>query len=374
MKIGILGGGQLGRMFLQEAANYPHSVAILDPTLDAPAAALTDDFYCGDFNDEATVLAFGEEQDVIGIEIEHVSVAALKQLREAGKRVIPEPRVLEMIQDKGKQKQFYADHKLATTDFYLIKGRDEVDLEKIALPFVQKLRTGGYDGRGVQVIRDEQELDNLWDEPSVIEAMCPIAKEIAVLVATDGSGDLVCYPILEMVFNPELNLVDVVKTPARLSSSVEAHAVALAEDAVLAMASAGIFAVELFVDQEGEVLINEIAPRVHNSAHLTIEACPSSQFDQMWRILAKQPLGTVQLYRPAAMVNLIGAEGHEGEAVLPHLEKLLALDEVSVHWYGKSVTRPGRKMGHVTILAASDEALNRKIDKVKQYAEVIARG
>ena len=374
MKIGILGGGQLGRMFIQAAANYPCTISVLDPAADAPSATLADHFVQGDFNDEQTVLDFARDLDVVGIEIEHVSVAALRKLKDQGKRVIPEPRVLEMIQDKGTQKQFYADRGIATQDFYLISGRDELDLERIPLPFVQKARTGGYDGKGVQVLRSEEDLDKLWDIPSVIEAMCPIAKEVAVFVATDGAGDVICYPVVEMLFNDELNLVDVVKAPAIIKDHQRERIMALAEDTVLALASPGVFAVEMFIDKEGEVWVNETAPRVHNSAHLTIEACPSSQFDQMWRILANQPLGTVQLYRPAAMVNLIGADGHQGEAVMPHLDNLLSLDEVSVHWYGKSETRPGRKMGHVTVLAASDDALMRKVEKIKLYAEVHARG
>lgn len=374
MKIGILGGGQLGRMFLQAATNYPCSVSILDPAADAPASGMAQHFVQGDFNDEQTVLDFAADLDVVGIEIEHVSVAALRKLKEQGKRVVPEPRVLEMIQDKGTQKRFYADRGIATKDFYLIQGRDELDLERIALPFVQKARTGGYDGKGVQVIRSEADLDKVWDTPSVIEAMCDIAKEVAVFVATDGVGDVVCYPVVEMLFNDELNLVDVVKAPATIKDHQREKIVALAEDTVMAMASPGVFAVEMFIDTDGEIWVNETAPRVHNSAHLTIEACPSSQFDQMWRILANQPLGTLQLYRPAAMVNLIGAEGEEGEAMMPHLESLLGMDEVSVHWYGKSQTRPGRKMGHVTVLAASEDALMRKVEKIKTYAEVRARG
>lgn len=374
MKIGILGGGQLGRMFIQAAANYPCTVSVLDPAADAPAAHMADQFVQGDFNDEQTVLDFARELDVIGIEIEHVNVAALRTLKAQGKRVVPEPRVLEMIQDKGTQKQFYAERGIATTDFYLIEGREDLDLDRIPLPFVQKTRTGGYDGKGVQIIRSEADLEKLWDVPSVIEAMCPIAKEVAVFVATDGAGDVICYPVVEMLFNDELNLVDVVKAPAAIKDHQRERIMALAEDTVLALASPGVFAVEMFIDTEGSVWVNETAPRVHNSAHLTIEACPSSQFDQMWRVLANQALGTVQLYRPAAMVNLIGAENQHGEAVLPHLDMLLGMDEVSVHWYGKSETRPGRKMGHVTVLAASDEALMRKVEKIQSYAEVHARG
>ncbi len=370
IKIGILGGGQLGRMFLQEAINYPTTVSVLDPSEDAPCAILSKNFVVGDFADEKTVIKFGQSVDTIGIEIEHVNVAALKRLQASGKRVIPSPDSLEIIQDKGRQKKFYAKHGIASPKFYLIQGKADLDVDTIFFPFVQKLRTGGYDGRGVQIIENEADLPKLWDAPSVIEAKCDIDKEIAVMVASDGRGEILSYPVFEMVFNAQLNQLDYVKAPAIINPDCTHQAIALAEKTALALGSPGLFAVEFFIDKDQQVWVNETAPRVHNSAHLTIEACATSQFDQMWRILCQQPLGTTQQYCPAAMLNLIGSEGCYGEAELPYLEELLAMDEVFVHWYGKAETRPGRKMGHVTVLAATEEKLAAKIKQVQKYLVV----
>lgn len=374
MKIGILGGGQLGRMFIQEAANYPAEIHVMDLAADAPCAGLATRFVHADFADEKAVLDFAEPLDVIGIEIEHVNVAALKRLQAQGKRIVPAPQALEIIQDKGRQKQFYAQQSIASSDFYLIDDKNDLDLKKIPLPFVQKLRTGGYDGRGVQVIRQVEDINKVWNKPSVIETLCEIDKEIAVMVVTDGLGEVVCYPIFEMVFDPELNQLDYVQAPAHIDSEEAEQAISLAEKVALALRSPGLFAVEMFVDKAGEVWVNETAPRVHNSAHLTIEACVASQFEQMWRLLMNMPLGSAQQYRPAAMLNLIGDEGQIGVATLPKLNRLLAMDEVFVHWYGKSQTRPGRKMGHVTIMAKTEERLLSKITQARQYLCVCAQG
>ena len=372
MKLAILGGGQLGKMFLQEATDYPMPVAVLDPDPRAPCAAMTGLFKQGDFNDKQTVLNFAQDATAVGIEIEHVSVEALEELEAAGKRVIPAPRVLRIIQDKGLQKQFYADHKLPTAPFYLADSLADVDLERIPLPFVQKNRTGGYDGKGVQVIVTEEDLPKLRDVPSVIETLCPIAHEIAVIVAADDDGKTIVYPVVEMIFDKVLNLVDYVQMPTFLNADIRKRAQALAVELVQAFGAAGLYAVEMFVTQSGEIWINETAPRVHNSGHLTIEACANSQFEQMWRLLAGMPLASVQQYRLAAMVNLIGAYGHSGPAVLEGLDEVLALDETFIHWYGKAETRPGRKMGHITVLADHEPALKAKIDKIRKAVRVVS--
>ena len=292
MKLAILGGGQLGKMFLQEATDYPMPVPVLDPAPRAPCAAMTGLFKQGDFNDKQTVLNFAQDATAVGIEIEHVSVEALEELEAAGKRVIPAPRVLRIIQDKGLQKQFYADHKLPTAPFYLADSLADVDLERIPLPFVQKNRTGGYDGKGVQVIVTEEDLPKLRDVPSVIETLCPIAHEIAVIVAADDDGKTVVYPVVEMIFDKVLNLVDYVQMPTFLNADIRKRAQALAVELVQAFGAAGLYAVEMFVTQSGEIWTNETAPRVHNSGHLTIEACANSQFEQMWRLLAGMPLAS----------------------------------------------------------------------------------
>lgn len=373
MKIGILGGGQLGRMFLQEAANYPLQVKILDPDPQAPCAHLCDEFVCGDFNDEATVFAFGQDCDAIGIEIEHVNVAALKRLQAQGKRIIPEPAVLEIIQDKGRQKVFYAEHGIPTAPFYLAANAADIDTQ--ALPFVQKTRTGGYDGKGVQIIRNAADAAQLWDVPSVIESLCPIAKEIALIFVADGKSNVRTYPAAEMVFDPALNLVDVVQMPAEISPEIAAQVDKICRQLAAAFAGAGVFAVEMFVTQSGEVWVNETACRVHNSGHPSIEACPSSQFDQMLRLLADYPLGSTQLLSAAAMINLIGAEGEQGAAEMRDLPALLAQEQVYLHWYGKHQVRSGRKMGHITLTASDTAALKAKIAALKQeiHLEITAK-
>lgn len=365
MKIGILGGGQLGRMFLQAAINYPAQTKVLDPQANAACAHLCDEFVVGDFADEETVYQFGQDCDAIGIEIEHVNVNALKRLQAEGKHVVPSPEVLMMIQDKGLQKQFYHQYGIPTAPFYLIDGKHQLDLARIPLPFVQKTRIGGYDGKGVQVIKTEAELENLWDVPSVIEALCPIEKEIAVVVV-NGVQEQVQYPTVEMVFNPVLNLVDIVQLPAEIDDKIQAQVERICRQLSEAFQSVGLFAIEMFVSTQGEVWVNETACRVHNSGHLTIEACYSSQFDQMWRLLAKQPLGNPKSHHAAAMVNLIGGEGENGRAVLTSLSDLLAQPDVFVHWYGKTEVRAGRKMGHITLTANDLTTLKHRLTNIQQ--------
>ena len=369
MKIGILGGGQLGRMFLQAAANYPCVTKVLDPQARAPCASLCDEFVVGSFADADTVAAFGADCDVITSEIEQVSVAGVRRLEAGGKKVIPDSRILALIQDKGCQKRFYAEHAIPSAPFYLIDGRADLDLTKIPPPFVQKTRRGGYDGKGVQVIEDEAALADVWEVPSVIEALCPVAKEIAALVVVAQDGDKALYPLVEMVFDPRLHLVDVVKMPAALDHSLEKKARALVLRLADAFAAPGLYAVELFVTRDRALWVNETACRVHNSGHLTIEACPSSQFDQMWRVLAGMPLGATHNHSLAAMVNLLGEDGEGGSATVRGLSELLARENVFVHWYGKHESRPGRKMGHVTVLGEDQATLCEGIDTIKSILE-----
>ena len=368
MKIGILGGGQLGRMLLQEAANYPLQTKVLDPDSEAPCAHLCDEFVVGDFADEETVVAFGADCDAIGIEIEHVSVAGLKRLQAMGKRIVPDPDVLAMIQDKGLQKAFYVEHGIPTAPFYLAGSAAEVDTSR--LPLVQKTRTGGYDGKGVQVIVTAEDVGKLWDVPSIVEVFCPIAKEFAAIFASDGQGGVRMYPLVEMVFDPVLNLVDVVRMPAQLPPEVAQKAQAICARLADAFTGAGLFAVEMFVSQAGDVWVNETACRVHNSGHVTIEACVSSQFDQMLRLLAGWPLGDSRAFAAAAMVNLIGYEGQSGQPVLPGLQDLLARPSVSLHWYGKREVRPGRKMGHITLTAADADVLHVALETIRDNADL----
>ncbi|MDO4434930.1 MAG: 5-(carboxyamino)imidazole ribonucleotide synthase [Cardiobacteriaceae bacterium] len=363
MNIGILGGGQLGRMFLQVAHNYPDTFHILDPDPHAPSRPLAHHFIEGDFRDEQTVLDFGRDLEAIGIEIEQVNVKALYQLEAMGKRVIPRPNALTLIQDKGLQKQFYAEHQLATAPFILFDPLDpQSALEKMPLPFVQKTRTGGYDGKGVQIIRTQQDLEKLWQVPSVLEQFYAEVLEIAVVVVRGDYGYSVAYPAMEMIFDPEFNLVDFVQMPApSLSEEQQQQARSLALSVVQHLDSAGVFAVEMFVTPSGEIVINETACRVHNSAHITIEACESSQFDQMYRVIRGLPLGSTTQHKPAAMLNLVGISALD----LP-LDELMNEEAVYVHWYGKTEARVGRKMGHITLLAESEQELYEKIRVCKE--------
>ncbi|PID58442.1 MAG: 5-(carboxyamino)imidazole ribonucleotide synthase [Gammaproteobacteria bacterium] len=368
-KIGILGGGQLGRMFLQVAYNYPFDYAMLDAD-GAPCQALCQQFHVGDFNDYDNVMTFGEQMDVIGIEIEHVNTEALAALEAKGKTVIPSADTLTMIKDKGLQKQHYDKHSIATPAYYLIENADELDTDRIGFPFVQKLRTGGYDGKGVQVIANADELDKLWSAPSVIETFTPIAKEIAVMVVKGQDGSQAVYPAVEMVFDEQLNLVDYLFSPAHIRPEQAAEAERLAKQVADSFAGAGIFAVELFIDTAGKIWVNETAPRVHNSGHHTIEAAYCSQFEQLLRVLGDLPLGNTALREPAAMINLVGAPNHQGEARIAGLDKLAALDNTFLHWYGKTTTSPGRKMGHVTVLG-DEVTIAQSLQAIKKGISII---
>lgn len=373
MKIGILGGGQLGRMFMQNALNYPDEIFFLEPDPHAPCSVFRDYFVQGDFKDYQTVLDFGKDKEVLSIEIENVNVEALKELQKQGKKIIPAPECLQIIKDKGLQKEFYKKHNLPTADFYLIENKKEwVHDKRVRFPFIQKIRIGGYDGKGVQLIRNASELNKFWDEPSVIEEVAPIEKELSVLVSKNESGEINVFEVVEMVFDKKLNLVDYLFSPANISSDVAIQAKEIGRKAVDAFQTPGIFCIELFLLQNGKIMVNEIAPRVHNSGHQTIEANYSSQYDQMFRVLTNLPLGDVSEKDHAAMVNLVGEEGYEGEAKYKGLEKLLELPKVYFHLYGKKITKPGRKMGHVTVLGENQSEIEKKIQFIKNNLKVIS--
>lgn len=356
MKIGILGGGQLGRMFLQAASNYPNEISILDPDSAAPCRGLVRNFFQGNLQDYFTVMNFGRGLDVIGIEIEHVNVNALLDLERQGKRVIPSPAVLKTIQDKGLQKKFYLNQGIASAPFALFDG-EALPERRPKFPLIQKTRTGGYDGKGVQLVR---KVKDLWPVPSLLEELCPIDKELAVIVV-QNERDCRCYDTVEMLFDERLNLVDSVQMPAQLAPDLNRRAQQLARATAAAFAAPGIYAVEMFLTTGGQLLVNETACRVHNSGHLTIEACASSQFDQMYRLLAGLPLGAVARSHCAMMLNLVGEPADR-----LNLDKLLAEEQLHLHWYGKSEARPGRKMGHITLLAPDLTKLQARAKKIKE--------
>lgn len=357
-------------MFIENALRYGAEIRVLDPDPSAPCASLAHEFVVGDFRDPDAVLEFGQRADIIGIEIEQVSVEALRTLKRHGKRVIPDPEVLAIIQDKGLQKDFYAHHGLPTAPFALLESGRSLDRHTSLLPAFLKTRLGGYDGKGVQPIHDASSASTAFDEPCVLEHRVDIAMELAVMVVRDDNGREVVYDPVEMVFDPDLNLVDHLQAPARLSASVDAEARALAHKVAAAFGQPGLYAVEMFLTKTGELLVNETAPRAHNSGHHTIEACASSQFDQLLRTYMSWPLGDARLRAPAAMVNLVGAEGN-GAPHVKGLRQLLSVPDAHLHLYGKAETRTGRKMGHVTILSPTQAGLDEAVRTVKRECAVV---
>ena len=360
-KLGILGGGQLGRMFIQEAIGLNVCVHVLDPADNAPCAAIANVFVQGDFADYETVLNFGKEVDVITIEIEHVNIEALEELERIGKLVYPRPSALRTIKDKGLQKLFYAAHQIPTAPFVLVENKMEAALHVSEGPFMQKLRTGGYDGKGVTPFRNEADLEHAFDAPSVLEEMVHFEKELAVIVARNAFGELRVFPLVEMEFNSEANLVEFIFSPANISVEVAHEAAEIAKNIVEQLDHVGLLAVELFLTETGQLLVNEVAPRPHNSGHHTIEACYTSQYAQHMRAILNLPLGDTALRSAGVMINLLGEKGFTGTAKYEGLEEVLSTQGAYVHLYGKEETKPFRKMGHITICLPD-------LEKAKQLA------
>lgn len=371
-KAGILGGGQLGRMLLQEAANYPVETWVMENDPECPAAHLCHHFVKGNIQDFDDVYNFGKQVDVLTIEIESVNVDALEKLESEGVRIFPKPAALRIIKNKIRQKEFYQQYEIPTAAFVTVQNRQELDNHISFLPAAQKLGEGGYDGKGVQLLHGPDELPLAFDAPSVLEKKVDIAKEIAIIIAISCKGDIALYPPVEMVFDPYLNLLDFQISPADIPEKSTWRIEAIALKLAKALNSPGLFAVELFIDQAGDVLVNETAPRVHNSGHHTIEAHSSSQYDMLWRILLDYPLGSTEAIMPSSLVNLIGEKDYSGDVVYEGIEEVLAMEDVYIHLYGKKQTKPGRKMGHVTILGSDRYDLVRKAHQVKRTLKVIS--
>lgn len=371
-KIGVLGGGQLGRMLIQEAVNWNLHIAVLDPDPNAPCKDIATSFTHGKLTDFDTVLAFGKTADLLTIEIEHVNVDALEALEKEGKEVYPQPHVLRLIQDKGLQKMFYRDHGIPTAPFELIENKAEISKHAAAFPFMQKLRKGGYDGKGVTPLKDPAKLHNAFDEPSVLEKFVDFKKEISVIVSRNTKGEVKSFPVVDMLFNPEANLVEFLFSPADVSAEVEEKAQRIAREVAEKLGIVGLLAVEMFLTKNDDVLVNEIAPRPHNSGHQTIEGNYTSQYEQHLRAILGYPAGSTAIIEPSVMVNLLGEKGFEGEAKYEGLEEMLALEGVYVHLYGKLITKPFRKMGHVTVLGRSLEEALKKAHIVKEKLKVKA--
>ena len=368
-KLGVLGGGQLGRMLIQSGIDFNIPFSVLDPDAHAPCSTLCE-FHTGKLTDFDTVMKFGADCNIITIEIENVNTAALKELVKQGKKVYPQPGVIELIQDKRTQKIFYRDCGIPTADFILTENAEEVKRNKSFLPAVNKLGREGYDGRGVQILKTEADLSKAFDAPGLMEKLIDFEKEIAVIVARNEYGEVKTYPAVEMVFHPVQNLVEYLFAPAQLSHAVLHKADEIARNVIHELDMVGLLAVEMFVTKDGNVLVNEIAPRPHNSGHQTIEANITSQYEQHLRAILNLPLGDTSAIVPSAMVNLLGEPGHTGLARYQGFEEVMKLPGVHVHLYGKQFTKPFRKMGHVTIVDADIESLKKKADFVKQTLKI----
>jgi 5-(carboxyamino)imidazole ribonucleotide synthase len=366
LRIGILGGGQLGRMLLQAAANYPVETFVLENDDECPAAHLCHHFTKGDIKDFEAVYNFGKGLDAITIEIENVNVEALEKLEEEGVKVYPKPSVLKTIKNKIFQKMYYQQNQIPTAEFKVTGNLAEVYEATDFLPAAHKIGEGGYDGKGVQLLQTKDDISKGFDAPAVLEKMVNIKKEIAQMIAINEKGETALYPPVEMLFDPYLNLLDYQLCPAELNEKTLWKIEAIALAVVRNFKSPGIFAVELFIDKNDEVLVNETAPRVHNSGHHTIEAHYSSQFDMLWRLMLGYPLGNTAAILPSIMVNIIGAEGHTGPVTYEGLPEVLAIPDAFVHLYGKKETKPGRKMGHVTILSKEKAELMHQANRVKR--------
>jgi|TARA_B110000879_G_scaffold40306_1_gene56652 5-(carboxyamino)imidazole ribonucleotide synthase len=371
-KLGMLGGGQLGKMFIQEAVNYNVQVCVLDPDKNAPCRLIAHEFEQGDFKDYQTVLDFGKDKDVLTIEIEHVNTDALKQLEKNGLKVFPQPRVLELIKDKGLQKQFYSENGISTAPYVLVNSRAELSNHVQDFPFMQKARTGGYDGKGVHLLKSIADIEKAFDSPSVLENFVDFEKELSVIVARNESGEVVTYPIVELEFNPIANLVEYLKCPAKVSKEIEGAAEMLAKKVAEKLDIVGLLAVEFFLTKSGELLVNEVAPRTHNSGHQTIEGNVTSQFEQHMRAVLNLPLGDTSILQPSVMLNVLGDPSYAGEAKYENLEKVMAMPQVHIHLYGKHLTKPYRKMGHVTITHHDIDQAYNKAREVKALLKVVS--
>jgi 5-(carboxyamino)imidazole ribonucleotide synthase len=371
--LGILGGGQLGRMFIQEALSLDMHIAVLDPDPKAPCSLLANTFVQGNFKDFDTVLNFGRSVDLLTIEIEQVNVDALFQLESEGVAVFPQPAVIKIIQDKALQKQFFIDHQIPTSEFRCVEGKSEVEiLDAHWFPCFMKSRKDGYDGKGVQFLKSKQDVSLAFETSSIVEKAVHVKLEFSVIIASNGQNEIAAFPPVDMEFDEELNLVEILSAPSKLHEDVQQEALRISRKIIQALGIRGILAIEFFLTHDGEVLVNELAPRPHNSGHHTIEGNITSQFEQHFRAIMGWPLGDTRTIMPAVMVNLLGEEGFSGIAKYEGIQEVLAIAGVYLHLYGKKETRPNRKMGHATIIAPDSETAHRNAQLVKKYIRIIS--
>ncbi len=376
-KLGIIAGGQLCKMLIQEASKWDIVTYVLDHDENCPAGSIASRLVKGRMSDFESVYRFGKMVDMLTFEIEAINMEALKKLKTEGLRILPDPDILELIQDKGRQKEFYRMHHIPTADFQLFESEKDIHraIERgaVLFPFVQKLRKGGYDGRGVAVINNRDELKKLLDGHSVVEKKIDISKEVSVIAARNKRGDVKCYPVAEMVFDPRANLVDKLICPSTLTAEQSEKATGIAAEMIELLDMQGLLAVEFFIDSQGAVLVNEVAPRPHNSGHHTIESIITSQFEQHLRAIFNLPLGSTKMKLPAVMINILGSEGCEGRVKYEGLTESMGIDGVKIHLYGKEITKPFRKMGHITVLSSTPEDAMQKAERVKQLIRVKSR-
>lgn len=372
-KLGILGGGQLGRMLIQEALNWNVPVHVLDPDPNCPSAALATSFTKGDFRDYNSVVNFGSSMDYLTIEIEQVNLEALFELEKMGVQVYPQPQVLELIRDKGIQKQFYQNNNLPTSEFILIDQISELNqLDESWFPCFQKSRRDGYDGKGVQALTHRNDIPKAIQEPSLVEKAVDVDIEFAIIASGNGLGQATLFPPVEMEFHPEANLVEFLIVPGNIPKPALVEAIRISEEIIRLTSIRGLLAIEFFLSKSGQVIINEMAPRPHNSGHTTIEGNYCSQFEAHLRAVLGIEQGSTDTIQPAIMINLIGEKGYSGVPVYEGLEEILKVPGVFVHLYGKHETRPFRKMGHITILAPTQEELRSKASLVQGKLKIKA--
>ena len=375
-KLGILGGGQLGKMMLYETRKYDIKTHVLDPSQDAPSKIACDHFQQGNLMDYDTVYNFGKKVDVLTFEIESVNIDALIQLEKEGKKVYPSSKTLEKIQNKGRQKLFYKEKKIPTAEFVRFSNKthltEGITSNKVKLPFVWKSTQGGYDGKGVCIIKSGADLAKLPDTECIAESLIDFKNELAVIVARSPGGEIKTYPVVEMEFHPEANQVEYVICPARIEEEIAKKAMKIAEKVSQAFEHVGILAVEMFQTQDDDILVNEVAPRPHNSGHYSIEASYTNQFEQHIRAILDLPLGATESKVGGIMVNLVGAEGYTGDVVYKDIESILKMKGVTPHIYGKKQTRPFRKMGHVTIIHENIDEARKIAEQVKSTIKVIS--
>lgn len=372
-KLGVLGGGQLGKMLLAETQKYDIYTCILDGSKDAPCAQICNEFYQGSLMDYETVYNFGKKVNLLTIEIEHVNIDALFKLQEEGLEIYPQPQVLEIIQHKGRQKDFFVENNIPTALHKRFSSLQDLKKESITFPMVWKSAQFGYDGTGVKIVNNWGDCEALSDVDCILEELVPFKKELAVIVARNKNGALKTYPVVEMEFHPEANQVEYVICPARIEDPLAEKARNVALKVAKAFEHIGLLAVEMFLTENDEILVNEVAPRTHNSGHYSIEAAYTNQFEQHIRSILNLPLGNTESKVAGIMVNLVGEEGFSGDVIYKNMEKILEMDGVTPHIYGKKQTRPFRKMGHVTVVNTSLEKARQIAEKVKKSIKVISK-